>query len=95
MTDTLVETQERVVNFGDGGDIPLKTNCSLKGLEGTKTSISRMFKKAVSIGMYGGRKLHQLYTEIYPGAEQELIGGVIWHILHLSDLYEPLQGIFK
>ena len=46
----------------------------MKDLEGTPTSRIRMLKKAVSVGMSGGRKIHQPYTVIDTGAEKDLIG---------------------
>ena len=63
----------------------------MKYLEGTTKIRIRMLKKSVSDGMSGGCKRHQPCIVIKPGTEQDLIGGVGWHILHLSDISEPLQ----
>ena len=42
--------------------------------------------------MSQGRKGHLPYAVIDPGAEQDLIGGVGFAILHFSDEVEPLTG---
>ena len=91
-TDALVKPRERVVTFGGDSDIPLKPDRSVKDLEVSPIKIIIMLKKAMSIGMSGGFKRHQPSTVIDPGAKQDIIGGFGWKILHLSDLYEPLQG---
>ena len=54
-----------------------------------------MLNNAPFVGISGGPKTHQPYAVIDPGAEQDLIGGVGWQILHFSDLSEPLQGPSK
>ena len=84
-TDALVKPRERVVTFGGDSDIPLKPDRSVKDLEVSPIKIIIMLKKAMSIGMSGVFKRHQPSKVIDPGAKQDIIGGVGWKILHLSD----------
>lgn len=91
-TDVLVNARELVVTFEHESKNEVKPDHSVEDERSNSSSRIRMVKKATSIGMSGGRKSHPTYTVIDPGAEQDLIGGTGWHILHFSDQSEPLSG---
>ena len=94
-TDDLALASNRVVTFGDDSKDEAKPGHSVKDVENTSSKRIRMVKKVASIGMSRGRKRHPTYTVIDPGAEQDLIGGTGWHIIHFSDKSEPLGGALQ
>jgi len=84
-------TRERIVSFGHDSIIPARPDHSMQGSEG-RASILRMLKRTESVGMSNGRKTLLPYAVIDPGAEQDVIGGVGWHIMHFSDESETLSA---
>ena len=65
--DDIVKSRKRVVTFGDDSEKPAKPDRSIE--DDTGASRTRMLKRSTSAGMSGGRKRHEPYAVINPGAE--------------------------
>ena len=95
VTDVVVKPRNRRVTFGDDSVIEFEPDRMCKDDDGPATRKIRMLSRAASIGMSKGRKTIQAYAVIDPGAEQDLIGGIGWQIMHFSDKSDVLQGALE
>ena len=53
---------------------------------------AKIIRRNVSVGISRGRSTEPPYAVIDPGATEDLIGGVGWHIVHISQRHEVLRG---
>ena len=55
----------------------------------------RVLRRFPSVGESSGRRTRQAYTVVDTGAVEELVGGIGWHILHVSNKTETLSGALE
>ena len=88
----LSNTPEQIVPFGHDSKFLATPDHSIVDVKKKECRIRALQRCTTSVGMSGGRKGHQPYAVIDPGAEQDLIGGVGFAILHFSNEIESLTG---
>ena len=64
---------------------------SLSKLDHSKQD-AKIIRRNVSVGISRGRSTEPPYAVIDPGATEDLIGCVGWHIVHISQRHEVLRG---
>ena len=58
----------------------------------SKHETMRLIRRSTSVGISRGRTTRPPYAVIYPGATEDLVGGLGWRIVHVSKRTETLLG---